>query len=126
VRVSEASDIEAILRTITGDLRRLEAEYILFFAGRLPRPPREARARVEGLFRRGDRAHIDNTAQRFRFSTLQARFASLGELWERRQRSREEGGTGRVSLRVRGRSGEEEEGKAGSGSGAGPAPTDDR
>jgi hypothetical protein len=96
VRVSEPPDIEGLLRALAGELRRLESEYTLFFAGRLPRPPWETRARVEKLLRRGDRTYIDNTAQRFRFGTLQARFASLVELWERLQRSRDEGTTARV------------------------------
>jgi hypothetical protein len=111
--VSEPTDIEGMLRTIAGELRRLESEYTLFFAGRLPRPPWETRAKVEKLFKRGDRTYIDNTAQRFRFATLQARFASLAELWERLQRSRDEGVSGR-GPRTRGEPDATPEGRAAS------------
>ena len=60
---------------LEAEIKRLEAEYNMFFAGRLPRLPWETRARVEELVKRYDRMHMPNTAQRFRFGTLQARFA---------------------------------------------------
>jgi hypothetical protein len=101
--VSEPNEIEAMLRTLAADLRRLESEYTLFFAGRLPRPPWETRTRVERLLKRCDRTYIDNTAQRFRLGTLQARYASFLDLWERQQRAYDEGRSGR-SQRARARS----------------------
>lgn len=66
----------------------------MFFAGRLPKPPWETRSRVESLVRRLDRTHIPNTGDRFRFTTLQSRFASFVELWDRGLRAREEGRPG--------------------------------
>ena len=92
-----ASDLERELNVLEAELKRLEAEYNMFFAGRLPRPPVETRSRVEGMVRRLDRMHISNTGTRFRFSTIQSRFAKLVELWNRTQRVREEGGAGAVS-----------------------------
>ena len=86
-----ASDIERELNVLEAELKRLEAEYNMYFAGRLPRPPVETRTRVEGIVRRLDRMHIANTGARFRFSTLQSRFAKLVELWNRTMRVREEG-----------------------------------
>ena len=88
------SDIELDLARLEAELRRLEAEYNMFFAGRLPRPPSETRTRVEALFKRQDRAHIRNTGHRFRFTTLQSRFAALVDLWDRGLRAREEGRPG--------------------------------
>jgi hypothetical protein len=82
------------LQRIETDLKRLEAEYTMFFAGRLPRPPWETRNRVAALVRRMDREHIPNTGERFRFETLQARFAALLDLWDRAMRAREEGRPG--------------------------------
>ena len=49
-------------------LRQLEAEYNMFFAGRLPRPPWETRTRVEALVKQLDRGHIQNYGDRFRFT----------------------------------------------------------
>src|SRR5512133_3249010 len=69
----------------------------MYFAGTLPRPPVEARVRVERLFRRYDRAYIQSYADRFRLSTLQARFSKFMDLWDRAQRAREEGRPGPFS-----------------------------
>lgn len=89
--VAPRTEIDREIRQLESDLKQLEAEYNLFFGGRLPRPPWETRARVEALVRRLDRSPIQNTAERFRFQTLQARFAAFCELWERSLRAREEG-----------------------------------
>jgi hypothetical protein len=82
------------LAALEADLKRLEAEYNMFFAGRLPRPPWETRTRVADLVKRLDRQHLPNYAVRFRFSTLQARFSTFVDLWDRGLRAREEGRSG--------------------------------
>jgi len=76
------------------ELKRLEAEYNMYFAGRLPRPPWETRSRVESMVKRLDRTHIANTGERFRFTTLQTRYATFIDLWDRGLRAREEGRPG--------------------------------
>ena len=87
-------DIQTDLKRLTSDLKQLEAEYNMFFAGRLPRPPWETRARVDALMKRWDRRHIDTSVDRFRFQTVQARYAAFVDLWDRGQRAREEGRPG--------------------------------
>jgi hypothetical protein len=87
-------DISQDLRQLETDLKRLEAEYNMFFAGRLPRPPWETRSRVETLIKRWDRRRIDTSVDRFRFQTLQSRYSSFVDLWDRGQRAREEGRPG--------------------------------
>lgn len=83
------------LAQLTGELKRLESEYNQFFAGRLPRPPWETRSRVEGLMRKWDRQSFDASAiDRFKFQTLQARYATFADLWDRGLRAREEGRPG--------------------------------
>ena len=86
--------IDKDLTRLEGELKQLEAEYNMFFSGRLPKPPWETRARVEALVKQYDRAYIPNTGDRFRFSTLQSRFATFIDLWDRGQRAREEGRPG--------------------------------
>ena len=88
------SDIERDLQRLEAELKRLEAEYNMFFAGRLPKPPWETRARVEALVKKYDRAYIQNYGDRFRFTTLQSRYAAFIDLWDRGQRAREEGRPG--------------------------------
>ncbi len=87
-------DIQDDLNQLTSDLKRLEAEYNSFFAGRLARPPWETRKRVDAVLKRWDRGRIDTSADRFRFQTLQARYAAFADLWDRGQRAREEGRPG--------------------------------
>ncbi len=92
--MAEASDSSRDLQALEVDLKKLEAEYNMFFAGRAPRPPWETRGRVEALMKKLDRGHIDTALNRFRFETLQSRFATFVELWDRGQRAREEGRPG--------------------------------
>src|SRR5262245_36512643 len=85
------SDFDREMTRLEAEIKRLEVEYNMFFAGRLPRLPWETRARVEQLVKRYDRMNLSNTAQRFRFGSVQARFMSFCELWERNMRAKEEG-----------------------------------
>src|SRR5688500_15150461 len=66
----------------------------MFFAGRLPRPPWETRGRVETMGKKLDRARLVNYGDRFRFTTLQSRYATFIDLWDRGLRAREEGRAG--------------------------------
>lgn len=90
----EAPDLDRELGLLEAELKRLEAEYNMFFAGRLPRPPWETRGRVNAMVRRLDNLHIANTGARFRFNTLQSRFQTFSDLWDRGLRAREEGRPG--------------------------------
>ena len=85
------SDFNREMSRLEAEIKRLEVEYNQFFAGRLPRLPWETRARVEQLVKQYDRMNFSNTAQRFRFGTVQAKFMSFCELWERNLRAKEEG-----------------------------------
>jgi hypothetical protein len=90
----ESPDIERELQVLETELKRLEAEYNMYFAGRLPRPPWELRTRVERMVRRIDRLYISNYGHRFKFESLQARFTSFVERCDRGLRAREEGRPG--------------------------------
>ena len=84
-------DIERDLTRLEAELKKLETEYTMYFAGRLAKPPWDTRGRVDVMVRQLDRTPIQNTAIRFRFSTIQSRYASFVELWERNLRAKEEG-----------------------------------
>ena len=92
--MAEPTNVERDLKTLEIEMRRLEAEYNMYFAGRSPRPPIETRRRVTGLVRQLDRQHLSNYAERFRFTALQTRFQSFSELWDRSMRARDEGRPG--------------------------------
>lgn len=94
--MKEPSSVDRDLKTLETELRRLEVEYNQYFAGRTPRPPLETRRRVAGLVRQLDRQRLSNYAERFRFTTLQSRFQTFADLWDRGLRAREEGRPGPV------------------------------
>ena len=88
---AKGSQFDQEMVQLEAEIRRLEAEYNMFFAGRLPRLPWETRARVDALVKRYDRMNIRNTAERFRFETLQTRYSAFCDLWERALKAKEEG-----------------------------------
>jgi len=90
----EHFDLDGELNVLEAELKKLEAEYNMYFAGRLPRPPWEARKRVLTMVTRLDRQAIGNYGARFRFTSLQTRFARFMSLWDRGMRAREEGRSG--------------------------------
>jgi hypothetical protein len=95
--VPELTELERDLNGLEAALRRLENQYNMYFGGQLPRPPWELRRRVEVLLRRFDRAYIQSAVDRFRLTTLQSRFSTFTELWDRAMRAREEGRPGPFS-----------------------------
>lgn len=90
----EHTELERDLQQLEATLRKLETEYNQYFAGHLNKPPWETRHRVEALLRRFDRAYIQSAIDRFRLNTLQSRFSTFAELWDRALRAREEGRPG--------------------------------
>jgi hypothetical protein len=90
----QVTDVERDLQKLETGLKNLEAQYNMYFAGRLPKPPWETRSAVEALVKRYDRGFIQNYGDRFRFQTLQSRFQTLIDLWDKGLRAREEGRPG--------------------------------
>jgi hypothetical protein len=92
--VPVVSEIERELVRLEAALKQLEAEYTMFFAGQLPRPPWETRSRVTAMVKQLDRMAIPNYGERFRFTALQSRYATFVDLWDRGLRARDEGRSG--------------------------------
>ena len=90
----ELSEVQKDLLALAAGLKQLEAEYNMFFAGRAKRPPWETRNRVTALVKKWDRGYIQSSVDRFQFDTLQRRFQTFVDLWDRGLRSREEGRAG--------------------------------
>lgn len=88
------TESERELDALAVDLRKLESEYTRFFSGRSPRPPTEARAQLDREFRKWGNRAPDGATGRFRLQTLQSRYSSFVELWDRAMRAREEGRPG--------------------------------
>jgi hypothetical protein len=85
------TDFDKQMQHLDAEIRRLEAEYNMFFAGRLPRPPFETKNRVHALVKKHDNSFIRNTADRFRFETLQTRYYKFMELVEKQMLAKELG-----------------------------------
>jgi hypothetical protein len=102
--VPRGSDIEHGLQKLEADLRKLEAEYNMFFADSLPRPPWETRTHVDQSVKKLEHACAvsGSYADRFKLHTLQSRYATFVELWDRGLRAREEGRPGPFSRKARG------------------------
>src|SRR5258705_8485672 len=96
--MAELTDIQRDLQTLAAGLNQLEAEYNMFFSGRTARPPLETRNRVAALVKKWDRGYIQTAADRFQFDTLQRRFQTFVDLWDRGLRAREEGRAGPFAL----------------------------
>ena len=92
--MAEPGTVERDLQRLEAEMKRLEAEYNMFFSGRLPKPPWETRARVDAMVKQYDRAYIQNYGDRFRFSTIQSRYSALVDLWDRGLKAKEEGRAG--------------------------------
>jgi hypothetical protein len=88
------SEFDQNFARLEAELKRLEAEYNMYFSGRLPKPPWETRSRVEALIKQYDRMYIQNYGDKFRFTTLQTRYATFVDLWDRGLRAKEEGRPG--------------------------------
>jgi len=72
-------------------IRRLNAEYDAFLFGSVAKPPAESRRHVEEMFRRLTMTPSDSAAERYQLSSLQGRYYSLCERWERLQAEKEAG-----------------------------------
>lgn len=72
-------------------IRRLNGEYDAFLYGTASRPPVENHKHVAQMIRQLNAGSADSAADRYRFSTLQGRYNSLCERWERLQEEKESG-----------------------------------
>lgn len=86
-----SASFERELQVLDQALRRLSAECDAFLYGSVSKPPIEARKHVEEMLRRLNASESMSAAERYRFSTLQGRFSSLIERWERLLAEKESG-----------------------------------
>ena len=82
---------ERELAVLNEAIRRLNAEYDAFLYGSVGKPPIASRRHVEQMFRRLSGSASDSAADHYQLSTLEGRFATLCERWERLQAEKEAG-----------------------------------
>ena len=79
------------LTRLEDDIRRLKVEFDIFFSGGSKRPPYDTKGRVETLLKRLGDDRTLTYAQRYRYTSLAARYNAFRELWRRTIQGREEG-----------------------------------
>lgn len=93
-------DPKSILDRLAGELDELRLQYELYFAGGRKIPPERDRTAFETTMRRLSQRTFVNTQDQFRFNSIQARYYSFLNHWQRTVRDMEEG---RLTRDVRGR-----------------------
>lgn len=89
-------DVNHALAEIEAGIRRLKVDFDRFFNGALPVPPENQRRRLTRMLRRARTMPTQTFAERFMLSTLEARFNTLSELFNRRLRENETSGPARA------------------------------
>jgi hypothetical protein len=79
------------LTRLEDDIRRLRIEFDIFFNGAAKRPPYDTKGRVETLLKRLGDDRTLTFVQRYRYSSLAARYNAFRDLWRRTMQGREEG-----------------------------------
>jgi hypothetical protein len=79
------------LQVLETKLKQLKLDYEQYFLGTRPREPAQGRSEVQKLFTIYSNTPIQNTALRFRFNSLAARYFALRRQWDLVLRQIEEG-----------------------------------
>ncbi|HEV3318053.1 MAG TPA: MXAN_5187 C-terminal domain-containing protein [Candidatus Angelobacter sp.] len=72
-------------------VRRLKIEYDIYFGGGSKKAPADIEWRVHNLLRKYSDGAKLNFAQRFRFNSIQQRYALFSALWQQKLKIKEEG-----------------------------------
>jgi len=72
-------------------MRRLKVEYDIFFGGGSKKPPADIEWKVKNLIRKMSDGSRMSYSQRFRFSTMQQRYALYNTQWQQKLQIKEEG-----------------------------------
>ena len=83
--------IDEELSVLEDQLRRLKVEYDIYFGGGSKKPPAEIEWKVKNLLKKFADGGRMNYSQRFRYSTLQQRYALYNSLWQQKLQMKEEG-----------------------------------
>ena len=76
---------------LNNKLNQLRIDYEQYFAGTIKVEPYSLRRDIEELIKKNSNRFIENTAMRFRYNSLVAKFNSYNQYWERGAKNIEEG-----------------------------------
>jgi hypothetical protein len=83
--------IDEELSVLDDQLRRLKIEYDMYFGGGSKKPPTDVEWKVKNLLRKFSDGNRMSYAQRFRYTTIQQRYALYNALWQQKLVIKEEG-----------------------------------
>jgi hypothetical protein len=83
--------IDEELNQLEDGVRRLKIEYDVFFGGGAKKPPTDLEWRVQTLLKKYSDGRRLTYGQRFKFSSVQQKFAVYNSLWQQKLRIKEEG-----------------------------------
>jgi hypothetical protein len=83
--------IDEELSVLEDQLRRLKIEYDMYFGGGSKKPPADIEWKVKNLLKKFSDGNRMNYAQRFRYTTIQQRYALYNALWQQKLIIKEEG-----------------------------------
>jgi Zn-dependent oligopeptidase len=83
--------IDEELTVLEDQLRRLKIEYDMYFGGGSKKPPADVEWKVKNLLKKYSDGTRMNYAQRFRYTTIQQRYALYNALWQQKLIIKEEG-----------------------------------
>jgi hypothetical protein len=72
-------------------VRRIKVEYDVYFGGGSKRPPSDLEWKLKNLLRKHADGQNMSFGQRFRFNSIQQKYALLSALWQQKLRIKEEG-----------------------------------
>jgi hypothetical protein len=83
--------VDEELSLLEDNLRRLKIEYDIFFGGGSKRPPTDLDWRVQSSFKKHSDSQRLTSVQRFRFNTMQQKYAIFSDLWRKKVNIKEAG-----------------------------------
>ena len=83
--------VDEELSQLDDNIRRLKIEFDIFFGGGAKKPPTELEWRVQVAMKKYSDGRRMSYGQRFKFNTIQQKFAIYNSLWQQKLRIKEEG-----------------------------------
>lgn len=83
--------VDEELSLLENSIRQLKIEYDVYFGGGSKKPPADTEWRVNSLLKKFTDGKGMNFSQRFRYNSLQQKFALYNSLWQQKLKIKEEG-----------------------------------
>jgi hypothetical protein len=83
--------VDEELKQLEDNIRKLKIEYEIFFGGGSKKPPTDLDWRVQAALKKHSDSQRLTFAQRFRFNTVQQKYAIYSDLWRKKVSIKEEG-----------------------------------